>query len=119
MNVALLGATKKEKRYAYMALEELTKNNHTVFPIHPKLESVMGTKVYPSISEIKESIDTLTLYVGKAKSDNMISEIINLNPKRIIFNPGAENDSLRDEAKNAGIETLYACTLVMLKTNQF
>ena len=119
MNVALLGATNKKGRYAYMAMGKLIEHNHVVYPIHPKLESVLDTKVYSNISEIDAKIDTLTLYVGKAKSDTMINEIISLKPKRIIFNPGAENDVLRDEAEKAGIEALYACTLVMLATKQF
>ncbi|MBU0579686.1 MAG: CoA-binding protein [Candidatus Margulisbacteria bacterium] len=119
MKVALLGATAKSDRYAYKALEKLIEKEHKVYPIHPKMEFLLGKKVYSSISEIDVDIDTLTLYVGKARSDIMIDEIIALNPRRIIFNPGAENDLLRDKAKAAGIEALYACTLVMLTTGQF
>ena len=45
--------------------------------------------------------------------------ILSLKPKRIIFNPGAENEELRKLAEKNGIKTLDACTLVMLSTNQY
>jgi hypothetical protein len=44
---------------------------------------------------------------------------LELNPKRIIFNPGAENDELLILAEQAGINTLEACTLVLLRTGQY
>jgi hypothetical protein len=40
-------------------------------------------------------------------------------PKRIIFNPGAENPSFFKEATNKGIDTLEACTLVMLSAGTY
>lgn len=64
-------------------------------------------------------IDTVTLYLGEARSDPLIEEIIAVKPRRIIMNPGAENDRLDSEASAAGIEVVHGCTLVMLKTRQF
>jgi len=46
-------------------------------------------------------------------------KIISLKPKRIIFNPGAENYSLMKKANEAGIETVEACTLVLLSIGQY
>ena len=119
MNVALIGATHKPHRYAYKALHDLRKNNYTVYPVHAKLKAVEQIPVYPSITAIPEKIHTVTLYVNKEKSTAMVDEIISKNPKRIIFNPGAENPFLEKQAKQHGIQTLNACTLVMLKTGAF
>jgi len=44
---------------------------------------------------------------------------VSLHPKRIIFNPGAENDELSDLALRNGIEPQEACTLVLLSTGQY
>ena len=46
-------------------------------------------------------------------------QLLALHPKRIIFNPGAENAAFAKEAETAGIEALEACTLVMLGTGHF
>jgi len=37
----------------------------------------------------------------------------------VIFNPGAENPELSTMLKEAGIEPVEACTLVMLNTGQY
>ncbi len=72
--------------------------------------------VIRSVAEIAEPIDTITIYLGKQRSDPLIDEIIAAKPNRIIMNPGAENDELAEQARAAGIEVDYACTLVMLQS---
>jgi len=42
-----------------------------------------------------------------------------LSPKRIIFNPGTENQELKKLAEAQGIECLEACTLVMLSVGVY
>ena len=64
-------------------------------------------------------IDTVTLYLGSAAQTEYIDPILALKPRRIIFNPGTENPVLAELAANTGVETLEACTLVLLKTGQY
>ena len=59
------------------------------------------------------------MYVGLRHQNDLEEYILSLNPKRIIFNPGTENESLAQKAKKQGIETLNACTLVMLGSDQY
>lgn len=66
-----------------------------------------------------EPIDTITLYIGADRQKDHYSNIISARPRRIIFNPGTENTELEQLAQAAGIETLQACTLVMLRTNLY
>jgi hypothetical protein len=42
-----------------------------------------------------------------------------LNPSRIIFNPGAENQELESIAKEKGIEVVRNCTLILLDYGLF
>lgn len=117
--VAILGASPKPDRYAYKALELLHEYGHRTVPINPAFEEIRGEKCYPSISEAPGPIDTVTLYLGEARSNPLIDEIISAKPRRIIMNPGAENAALADRAEKAGIEVVEGCTLVMLRTGQF
>lgn len=119
MNVALIGATDKPDRYAYQAMKLLLEKGHRVFPVHPRLTEIEGTRVYQTLSAIPERVHTVTLYVGAPRSTPMIDDILACRPQRIIFNPGAENAALEKKAQAAGIKTVCGCTLVMLKTNQF
>ena len=67
----------------------------------------------------KESFDTITLYVNSKLQEQYNEKIITLNPKRIIFNPGTENEKLANMAKQNNIQTTNACTLVLLRSNQY
>lgn len=117
--VAILGASPKPDRYAYKAFELLREYGHRPIPINPAFPEILGEKCYPKISDAPEPIDTVTLYLGEARSNPLIDEIIEAKPRRIIMNPGAENSALAEKAKDAGIEVVEDCTLVMLRAGQF
>ena len=117
--VVVLGASPKEERYSYMAIKDLIEAGHQVIPVAPRGSKILGLSCLTSLADIDEAVDTLTMYVGAARSMPMIGEILKLNPGRIIFNPGAENDELESRAQAEGIETMEACTLVLLRTGQF
>jgi len=117
--VAVLGASPKPDRYAYRAMQMLREHGHRAIPVNPAFDEILGGKCYRSIAEIPDPIDTVTMYLGKQRSDPLIGEIIAAKPKRIIMNPGAENDELGATAEAAGIEPVYDCTLVMLQTGSF
>lgn len=114
----VLGASPNSERYSYMATVMLSQKGHTVYPFGIKKGTIGLLPIvqdWPSPS----SIETLTLYLGPQAQEAYYDKIIELAPKRIIFNPGTENAILQGLAKAAGIETIEACTLVMLTTGQF
>ncbi|MCB9091491.1 MAG: CoA-binding protein [Halobacteriovoraceae bacterium] len=118
MNVAVLGASDNPERYSYKAFKRLEDNGYSTFLVSPKYDQIESKKVYHSLSELKD-IDTLTVYVNKNLSSQLTNEIVNLAPRRVIFNPGTENPELIKKLEDKGIETLEACTLVLLSTKQF
>jgi predicted CoA-binding protein len=117
--VAILGASPKPDRYAYKAFEMLRQHGHRPIPINPAFAEIQDEKCFPKISDAPKPIDTVTLYLGEARSNPLIDEIIEAKPRRIIMNPGAENFALAEKAEAAGIEVVEGCTLVMLQTGQF
>lgn len=117
--VAVLGASPKPDRYAYRAMEMLRQYGHRPIPVNPAFQEVLGEKCYARISHAPQPLDTITMYLGKQRSDSLVEEIVAAHPRRIIMNPGAENDRLAAEARDAGIEVIEACTLVMLQTGSF
>jgi hypothetical protein len=119
MNVAVIGASDKPERFSYQAVALLKQKGHTVFPVHQRLKAVEGMTVYPSIKDIPQPIDTVSMYVAADISTGIAADILGTKPKRIIFNPGAENPDLFQKAKAQGITTINDCTLVMLRSDQF
>jgi len=117
--VAIIGATDDHTRYAYKALKMLQSHGHRPIPVNPNLESIEGIKAYHTLKDITEPVDTVTLYVRPEISSKLVDDILAVNPRRIIMNPGAENQDLASAAAQSGIQVLRACTLVLLSTGKF
>ena len=101
------------------AVVQLLEKGHKPLPVNPRLDSIEGISCYSNLSDIKEPIDTLTIYVNAKISDALAKEILNSGTKRVIFNPGSENESFYNSLRKKEIQVLEACTLVMLRTGQF
>lgn len=119
VKILIVGASNKPERYSYKALKMLTQYGYKSVLLNPGLEEIEGQKVYKSIAEIDEKVDAVTIYLAKERSVGMADELIKLKPKTVIFNPGSECAELTEKLQKSGIKCVEACTLVLLKTNQF
>jgi len=117
--VVVLGASANPARMSYQAVRELRDAGHEVLPVHPAISSLHGADVLTSLMEVRGEVDTLTVYVNQERSSAMEDLILEMQIKRVIFNPGAENPDLMKKLEAADIECLEACTLVMLRTGEF
>lgn len=119
MNYTLvIGASLNEERISNLAVRNLLKHNHNVYAIGNKAGKIYDTTVETEQISFKD-IHTITLYLNANNQKAYYDYILKLNPQRIIFNPGAENEELENLAKEHNIKTLQACTLVMLSTRQY
>ncbi len=114
----VLGASDNPGRYSYLAIKKLTQHGHPVVAIGRKKTQVGITAVETTMIPFTD-VHTVTLYLNPTNQQPYYNYILDLNPKRIIFNPGTENEALVAMAEERGIEALYNCTLVMLSTHQF
>jgi predicted CoA-binding protein len=114
----VLGASDNPSRYSYMAIQRLRAKGHAVKAIGHKHSIVADVPIETDHREY-EHIHTVTLYLNAGNQHEYYDYIFSLSPQRIIFNPGAENSELEKMAEAKGIETLEACTLVMLSTGQY
>jgi predicted CoA-binding protein len=114
----VIGASENEERYSNMAIRLLTQFGHTVFGIGNRKGQVENTIIETEKKEYSE-IDTVTLYLNPKLQEEYYEYILELKPKRIIFNPGTENIELKNLAEAQGITTEDACTLVLLRLGQY
>lgn len=118
--VVVVGASSDTSRYSYKAMEMLEEFGHQAIPVHPREEMVRGHKVIHQLADlVGQKIDTVTIYVNSAISDKYEKDLLFIRPKRVIFNPGAENPRLSKALNESGIKTENACTLVLLRTGQY
>lgn len=114
----VVGASQNPARYAYKAIHKLRYFNHPVVALGKKEGLVDNVKIETG-NPLFTNIDTISIYLNKENQKPIENYLLSLNPKRIIFNPGAENNGLKAIAEKKGIETMEACTLVMLTIGAF
>ena len=114
----VLGASDNPSRYSYLAVNRLRSHGHPVVAIGKKNVMVADVPIEKEKKDWKD-VDTVTLYLNPTHQKQYYDYILSLKPKRIIFNPGAENDELADLAIKNGITPIEACTLVLLSTSQY
>jgi predicted CoA-binding protein len=114
----VLGASSNPSRYSYLAVNRLIAHGHNVIPIGKRKGSINDAEIITEPISA-DNVDTVTLYLNAQNQKNYYDYILDLQPKRIIFNPGAENDELAALAVKNNIQPMEACTLVLLSTNQY
>jgi uncharacterized protein len=114
----VLGASANPSRYSYLAIRKLRSRGHPVVAIGRRQSMVEDVPISRETTPV-EGIDTVTLYLNPRNQQEYYDYILSLKPKRIIFNPGTENEELEKLAEKNGIQPLEACTLVMLGTGQY
>lgn len=118
MKTLVLGASDNTERYSNQAIRALRSHGHEVLAVgrrHSRVEDVEINTGQPFFS----GVHTITLYLSASHQQALHDYILSLHPKRIIFNPGAENPALASLAAAQGIDCQEACTLVLLATGQF
>ena len=118
MKTLVIGATPNEERFAYKAVRLLCNYGHEVIPLGIKKGKIEDLEIIPGKPEFTD-IHTVSLYVGPERQPEYYDYVIGLKPKRIIFNPGTENEEFILMAEMHKIETVQNCTLVMLNSGIF
>ncbi len=118
MKTLVLGASHNPNRYSYLAIKMLQEYGHEIVAIAKRARRVEDWEILEGMPDIK-GIHTVTLYLNAGNQKGYYDYILGLKPKRVIFNPGAENPELYSLLQKNNIEAMEACTLVMLRVKQF
>jgi len=118
-NVTLVfGASLKEDRYSNIAIKRLKNKSLEVVAFGLRDGVVEGVKIDTNLLDY-DSIDTVTLYLNPKRQKEYYNYLLSLKPRRVIFNPGTENNEFQQLLVKNGIIAEVACTLVLLATNQY
>jgi len=118
-NVTLvLGASTNPNRYSNIAIKRLVHKKVPVTALGVRKGKVLNVTIEDEMQDYK-NIDTVTLYLNPKRQEAYYDYVINLKPRRVIFNPGTENMEFEKLLQEKNIETEVACTLVLLSTNQY
>ncbi len=114
----VLGASANPARYSFLAINRLREHNHPVIAVGKRPAQVADVQVQVKTAEIPD-LDTVSIYLNKDNQKNYYDYILSQHPRRVIFNPGAENPEFEMILADKGIKVIEACTLVLLSTGQY
>ncbi len=114
----VLGASENPQRYAHMAVRRLVEHGHDVLAVGRRAGRIGDVPIRTDLPD-HVAVDTVTVYLSPSNQESWRSALIALRPRRVIFNPGAENPSLALELRSHGVRTEEACTLVLLSTGAY
>ena len=114
----VIGASENPSRYSHLAIHSLRKNQHEVIAFAKRVGKVSDVVIKTEFPA-NEKIHTVTLYIGPKRQREYYNSLLELEPDRVIFNPGTENYELETLLGKNGIDSIQACTLVMLSTGQY
>jgi predicted CoA-binding protein len=114
----VLGAVEKPERYSCKAVKSLARNGYEVVAVGVRPGFIKDIEILTGMPDV-EDVDTVLLYMSDQKQKDYYDYIIRLNPRRVIFNPGAENRELQEIVENKGIEAVKDCALIMINTDSF
>ncbi len=117
--VAILGASPNPSRYSWKAQQLLTEKHYPVVPVSNRYDTVGDLTAVSSLADAPGKVDTVTVYLNPTHLAPYLDQMLDTQPRRVIFNPGSESAEASRALREAGIEVVEACTLVMLRTGQF
>ena len=105
----VLGGSSNPARYSYLAINKLREHHHPVFAIGKRPAQVADVDVMQEMKPVP-GLDTVTIYLNAENQKNYYDFILAQHPRRVIFNPGAENPEFEKILTDQGIQVLEACT---------
>ena len=117
--VLLIGASSNRSRYSNKAMALLLEKGYAVIPVNPREDEILGVETVHSIRDVSAPVTTVSVYVRPDILKPQIDHLVALDPKRVIFNPGTEDEGMMKRLVDQEINVVQACTIVLLKTEQF
>lgn len=115
----VLGASPLPDRYSYLAFQTLVDKKFPFALVNPRYEEIGGYPVYADLTTVPGPIETVSMYLSPERQSDVAEALVEVHPRRVLFNPGSENPALKARLEALGIECREACTLVLLRTGQF
>ena len=116
--VVVLGASLKVYRYSFQAVHRLIQEGFEVYPVGVRKGKIGNREIITDPKYIA-GVETVLLYLNASNQIKYYDFIFDLNPQRLIFNPGSENAELAHLAVLRGIQVINECALVLMDLEEF
>lgn len=112
--IAIAGLSPDESKASNMVAQYLQSAGFKIVPIYPKEETILGEKVYRSLSEVPFKIDMVDIFRKPNAIASIVDEIIEIgNIDTVWTQLGLVNNEAAQKAKEAGLKVVQnKCTKI-------
>jgi predicted CoA-binding protein len=103
-SIAIIGLSPDETKASNMVARYLLSKGYKIIPIYPKEETILGEKVYRSLSEVPDRVDMVDMFRKPEIADTLVEEAIKRGDVKYFWlQLGIVNDAAIKKAIEAGM----------------
>jgi len=112
--IDIIGLSPNEEKDSHRVAKYLQEAGFTIVPIYPKEETILGEKVYRSLSEIPFAIDMVNIFRKAKELDSIADVSIARGDVKVFWSQkGIVNNTAAQKAVDAGIKVVQnMCSMV-------
>lgn len=111
--IAIIGASRDRSKYGNKAVRAYQQRGDAVYPVNPHESEIEGLAAYPSVLNIPNPVDVASFYVPPETGLQVIEEVAQKRIKKVLLNPGSENDRLLRRCEELGLDATVACSILL------
>lgn len=104
--IAVVGCSGKPERASHQVASYLKEAGYRVIPVHPKYSEVIGTKCYPTLSDIREPVDAVVIFRRSEQIMPIVEEAVRINAKAVWMQDGISNAAAAELARRSGLRVI-------------
>ncbi|OGP70204.1 MAG: CoA-binding protein [Deltaproteobacteria bacterium RBG_16_50_11] len=107
-NVAVVGISPKEDRPSYGVASYLQSKGYRIIPVRPDGDTLMGERVYPSLTQIPKEIEVDIVDIFRRPEDvpPIVDEAIRRGAKVVWMQEGIIHEEAAARARRAGLKVV-------------
>lgn len=104
--IAVIGLSPDESKDSNRVAKYLIAAGYEVIPVYPKEETILGQKVYRTLSEIDKKVDIVNVFRKGDALDAIVDETLKLSPMLLWGQIGCYDDEAEKKAAANGLFTV-------------
>ena len=110
--VAVIGASSNRMKFGNRALRAFERQGFIVIAINPNEREVEGHKSYPTVLDYPGPLDMATVYIPPRHGVGVMEQLARKGVPEVWLNPGADGPEVVARARELGLNTIQACSIM-------
>jgi predicted CoA-binding protein len=111
--IAVVGLSDNPAKPSHYVAEYMQQHGYTIYPVNPALESVLGCRSYPSLTDLPIKPDIVNVFRVPSQIPAIVDEMLALGLKNLWVQQGIVNLEAAQRAEQVGIHVaMDRCIMV-------